>query len=45
MDRPAANYRNGELTGFDNVSTVITPGRAYTVEIECYRALVGRHEK
>ena len=42
LDRAAANYRNGEVVGFDNVSTVITPGMAYTVEIESYRARVGR---
>ena len=34
LDRAAANYRNGEVIGFDNVATVITPGLAYTVEIE-----------
>jgi ketosteroid isomerase-like protein len=42
LDRAAANYRNGEVVAFDNLSTVITPALAYTVEIEGYRALVGR---
>ena len=41
LDRAAANYRNGEVIGFDNVARVITPGLAYTVEIERYRARVG----
>jgi ketosteroid isomerase-like protein len=41
LDRAAKNYRDGEVIGFENVSTVITPGLAYTVEIESYRARVG----
>jgi ketosteroid isomerase-like protein len=45
LDRAAANYRNGEIVGFENVSTVITPDLAYTVEIESYRARVGGAEE
>jgi ketosteroid isomerase-like protein len=45
LDRAAANYRDGEGVGFDNVSTVVTPDLAYTVEIESYRARVGRASK
>ena len=41
LDRAAKNYRDGEVIGFENVSTVITPELAYTVEIESYRARVG----
>ena len=41
LDRAAENYRNGEVVGFENVSTVITSDLAYTVEIESYRARVG----
>jgi ketosteroid isomerase-like protein len=41
LDRAAENYRDGEMVGFDNVSTVITPDLAYTIEIESYRARVG----
>jgi hypothetical protein len=41
-DRAAPNYRNGEVIGFDNVCTVITAGMAYAVEIDRYRAQVGR---
>lgn len=41
LDRAAANYRDGEVVGFDNVSTVVTPNLAYTVEVESYQARVG----
>jgi ketosteroid isomerase-like protein len=41
LDRAADNYRDGEVVGFDNVSTVVTGDLAYTVEIESYRARVG----
>jgi ketosteroid isomerase-like protein len=41
LDRAAANYRDGEVVGFDNVSTVIAADLAYTVEIESFRARVG----
>jgi ketosteroid isomerase-like protein len=41
LDRAAANYRDGEVVGFDNVSTGIGSDLAYTVEVESYRARVG----
>jgi ketosteroid isomerase-like protein len=41
LDRAAEKYRNGEVVGFENVSTVISSDLAYTVEIESYRARVG----
>ena len=41
LDRASEKYRDGEVVGFDNVSTVVTPDLAYTVEIESYRARVG----
>jgi ketosteroid isomerase-like protein len=41
LDRAAENYRDGEVVGFENVSTVISPDLAYTVEVEKYRARVG----
>jgi ketosteroid isomerase-like protein len=41
LDRAAKNYRDGEAVGFENVSTVVTPELAYTVEVESYRARVG----
>jgi ketosteroid isomerase-like protein len=41
LDRAAQNYRDGEVVGFENVTTVIAPDLAYTVEIENYLARVG----
>jgi ketosteroid isomerase-like protein len=41
LDRAAANYRDGEVVGFENVSTSVGSDLAYTVEIESYRARVG----
>ena len=41
LDRAAENYRDGEVVGFENISTVIATDLAYTVEIESYRARVG----
>jgi ketosteroid isomerase-like protein len=41
LDGAAEKYRDGEAVGFENISTVITPVLAYTVEIERYRARVG----
>lgn len=45
LDRAARNYRDGKVAGFENVSTVVTPELAYTVEIESYRARVGGAEE
>src|SRR5215203_1484364 len=45
LDRAAKVYRNGEIVGFENVSTVITSDLAYTVEVESYRARVGGAEQ
>jgi ketosteroid isomerase-like protein len=41
LDRAAENYRDGEVVGVENVSTVIGADLAYTVEVESYRARVG----
>jgi ketosteroid isomerase-like protein len=41
LDRAAENYRDGEVVGFENVSTGIGSDLAYTVEVESYRARVG----
>ena len=41
LDRAAEKYRDGEVVGFENVSTVVTGDLAYTLEIESYRARVG----
>src|SRR5688572_14166121 len=42
LDRAAANYRDGEVGGFERVSTVVGADLAYIVELESYRARVGR---
>jgi ketosteroid isomerase-like protein len=41
LDRAAESYRDGEVVGFENVSTVMGADLAYTVEVESYRARVG----
>jgi ketosteroid isomerase-like protein len=41
LDRAGENYRDGEVAGFENVSTIVGGDLAYTVEIESYRARVG----
>jgi ketosteroid isomerase-like protein len=45
LDRAAGNYRDGEIVGFENLSTVIAPELAYSVEVESYRARVGGAEE
>jgi ketosteroid isomerase-like protein len=45
LDLAAGNYRDGRDYEFDNVSTVITPELAYTVEIERIRTRVGGSEE
>ena len=45
LDRAAKHYRDGEVVGFENVSTVISPDLAYTLEIESYRARVAGAEE
>lgn len=45
LDRAAEVYRDGEIVGVENVSTVITPDLAYTLEIESFRARVGGAEE
>ena len=41
MDRAAANYRDGEATGFERISEYATADLAYTIEIERLRSKVG----
>ena len=38
MEGSAANYRDGEIVGFENVAKDITSELAYMVEMERYRA-------
>ncbi len=40
----ATHYRDGEATGFENVSKYVTRYLAYMVEVERYRAKVGGRE-
>lgn len=40
LDRAATVFRDGELVGFENLCTVITPELAYTLEIESFRVRV-----
>jgi ketosteroid isomerase-like protein len=41
LDPAASNYRDGQDYRFENISTVLTPELAYTVEIERIRTRVG----
>ena len=41
LDLAAGNYRDGQDPEYENISTVVTPELAYTVEIERYRTRVG----
>jgi ketosteroid isomerase-like protein len=45
LDRAAGNYRDGEVVGFENVSTGIGSDLAYTVEVESYQARVGEADE
>jgi ketosteroid isomerase-like protein len=44
LERAAANFRDGQLTGFEIVARYVTPELAYTVEVESARAKVGGRE-
>jgi ketosteroid isomerase-like protein len=41
MERAASHYKDGEVISFDPVMRYETPGLAYTVEVERYKAKVG----
>jgi ketosteroid isomerase-like protein len=41
MARAAANYRDGEATGFERLAEYATPELAYILEVERFRAKVG----
>ena len=45
LSRAAANYREGVVVGFEQVSKYVTPELAYMIEIERYRAKVGGSEE
>jgi ketosteroid isomerase-like protein len=41
IERASALYRDGEVIGFENLRTHVTPDLAYIVEVEHYRARMG----
>ena len=41
LDGAAANYRDGEIVGYETIAKLVTPELAYLVEVENYRARVG----
>ena len=45
MERAASNYRGGRATGFETITTYITPELAYVVEVERFEAKVGGGEE
>jgi ketosteroid isomerase-like protein len=44
LERAASHYRDGELTGFENVAKYVTLELAYLVEVERCKAKVGGRE-
>src|SRR5712692_2470146 len=44
MERAASLYRDGEITGFENVAKYVTAELAYIVEVERIKAKVGGRE-
>jgi ketosteroid isomerase-like protein len=44
MERAASLYRDGEVVGFERVSSYVTPELAYIVEVERYRVSVAGSE-
>jgi ketosteroid isomerase-like protein len=41
MERAAANYRDGEATGFERISEYATADLGYIVEVERFRSKIG----
>jgi ketosteroid isomerase-like protein len=45
MERAASLYRDGEIIGFENIATRVTPDLAYIVETERFKTrIAGREE-
>jgi ketosteroid isomerase-like protein len=44
-ERAASNYRDGEATSFEAAARYVTPGLAYIVEVESFKAKVGGNEE
>jgi len=45
LEAAAANYRDGEIVGYETVAKLVTPELAYLVEVERYSAKVGGSEE
>ena len=45
MELAATHYEDGEVTGFENVATYVTPDLGYIVEVERFRAKMGGNEE
>lgn len=41
MERAAENWREGVVTGFERLTTYVTPELAYIIEVERYQAKIG----
>ncbi len=41
MERAATNWSDGEVVGFENVSTIVTSELGYIVEVERFKARMG----
>lgn len=41
LEGAASNYRDGEVDAIETITKLVTPGLAYLVEVETYRAKVG----
>src|ERR671932_1285280 len=41
LDRAAANFRDGEVVGFETITRLVTPELAYVLEVERSSAKVG----
>jgi ketosteroid isomerase-like protein len=41
LDRAAANFRDGEIVGFDTITRLVTPELAYLLEVERSNTKVG----
>src|SRR2546428_4397865 len=44
IERAASNYRDGEVTGFENIAKYATRDLAYMVEVEQYKARIAGRE-
>lgn len=45
MERASAQYRDGEIIGFENISRYVTCEIAFIVEIERFKAKIGKNQE